>query len=35
MNRLLKKFGIAGLLFFTAKGLAWLLVPLIVAKGCF
>lgn len=24
MNRLLKRFGLAGLIFFTVKGLAWL-----------
>ena len=26
MNRLLKRFGLAGLIFFTVKGLAWLLL---------
>lgn len=27
----LRTLGIAGLLFFTAKGLAWLVVPLLLA----
>ena len=29
--RALKRFGLAGLLFFTAKGLLWLLVPAALA----
>ncbi len=26
--------GIAGLVFFTVKGLLWLIIPLLIAKGC-
>lgn len=29
-----KRAGIFGLLFFTVKGLLWLTVPILVAKGC-
>ena len=29
----LKRFGLAGTLFFTVKGLLWLIVPMLVAKG--
>ena len=29
----LKPFGLAGTLFFTVKGLLWLIVPMLVAKG--
>jgi hypothetical protein len=31
MKALLRKFGIAGFLFFLLKGLAWLLLPLLAA----
>jgi hypothetical protein len=34
MKRLLQRFGIIGLLFFTLKGVAWLAVPLLIARGC-
>lgn len=34
MKKLLKRFGIAGFLFFFVKGLAWLIVPFLVARGC-
>ncbi len=27
-KRLIKRFGVAGLIFFTVKGILWLLVPL-------
>ncbi|MEK7834411.1 MAG: hypothetical protein AAB401_25205 [Acidobacteriota bacterium] len=30
----LKRFGLAGFLFFLIKGLLWLLVPVLLAKGC-
>ncbi len=30
----LKRMGLAGFFFFLAKGLMWLLVPLLIAKGC-
>lgn len=30
----LKRMGLAGFLFFLAKGLMWLLVPVLIAKGC-
>lgn len=34
MNQLVKRFGVAGLVFFTVKGLLWLAVPgLIVYFG--
>jgi len=35
MKATFKKFGIAGILFFTLKGLAWLLIPYLIAKGWF
>jgi len=35
MKKAAKRLGLVGLLVFTAKGLAWLLVPLVLAKGCF
>ena len=31
----LKKLGVAGFVFFLIKGLAWLLVPVLIARGCF
>lgn len=34
LKRWAKKIGVGGIVFFTLKGLAWLIVPLIVAKGC-
>jgi len=30
----LKRLGVMGFLFFLAKGLMWLLVPILLAKGC-
>jgi hypothetical protein len=30
----LKRLGIVGFLFFLAKGLLWLLLPVLVARGC-
>jgi hypothetical protein len=30
-----KKLGAAGVIFFTLKGLAWLAVPILIARGCF
>jgi hypothetical protein len=30
-----KKLGVVGVIFFTLKGLAWLAVPILIAKGCF
>jgi hypothetical protein len=30
----LKKLGVGGFVFFLVKGLAWLLVPIIIAKSC-
>jgi len=35
MNQIWKKFGVVGIISFTLKGLAWLAVPLLIAKGCF
>jgi len=35
MKKLLKRFGVAGILFFSLKGLAWLFLPVLVAKRCF
>lgn len=35
MNHTWKKLGVVGIIFFTLKGLAWLAVPLLIAKGCF
>lgn len=35
LRRLLRRFGVAGILFFLAKGLLWLTVPLFLAfEGC-
>ena len=34
MRERLKKLGFVGMLFFSLKGLAWLLVPFLVARGC-
>lgn len=31
---LVKRLGIVGFLFFLAKGLLWLLLPVLVARGC-
>lgn len=30
----LKRLGWGGLIFFTVKGLLWLIIPVMVAKGC-
>jgi hypothetical protein len=30
-----KKLGVVGVIFFTLKGLAWLAVPILIARGCF
>jgi len=30
----LKRLGVVGFLFFLFKGLMWLLVPVLIAKGC-
>jgi hypothetical protein len=35
MKKYLKKLGIAGFLFFFLKGIAWLIVPFFLARGCF
>lgn len=32
-TEVLKRFGLAGSLFFTIKGLLWLIVPALIAKG--
>ena len=34
MREWFKKLGIAGFVFFLAKGLAWLLVPVFLARSC-
>jgi hypothetical protein len=31
--RWVKRFGIAGFLFFLIKGLLWLIIPYLIAKG--
>jgi hypothetical protein len=31
----LKKLGLAGFLFFLIKGLLWLIIPYLIAKGFF
>ena len=30
----LKRLGLAGFLFFAIKGMLWILIPVLVAKGC-
>jgi hypothetical protein len=30
----LGQLGIAGVVFFTVKGLLWLIIPVLIAKGC-
>ncbi|HMV86131.1 MAG TPA: alanyl-tRNA synthetase [Blastocatellia bacterium] len=30
----LRRLGLAGALFFLVKGLLWILIPVLVAKGC-
>ena len=30
----LKRLGLVGFLFFLIKGLLWILIPVLVAKGC-
>ncbi len=32
--RWLKRLGLAGFLFYLIKGLLWILIPALVAKGC-
>jgi len=32
-TKVFKRFGLAGTLFFTVKGLLWLIVPALIAKG--
>ncbi len=34
MTRYLKKLGVAGFFFFMIKGMAWLIVPVLIARGC-
>lgn len=35
IKSLVKRFGVAGFLFFFIKGLLWLLIPLVIALGWF
>ena len=35
VRRWVARFGVAGLIFFTVKGLLWLIVPALVAAGLF
>jgi len=30
----LKRIGLAGILFFLLKGLLWVIIPVLVARGC-
>lgn len=30
----LKRLGLAGFLFFAIKGMLWILIPVLVARGC-
>ena len=30
----LGQLGMAGIVFFTVKGLLWLIIPFLIAKGC-
>lgn len=30
----LSQLGMAGVVFFTVKGLLWLIIPFLIAKGC-
>jgi len=30
----LGQLGMAGVVFFTVKGLLWLIIPFLIAKGC-
>lgn len=34
LKRIIQRFGILGFLFFLIKGLAWLIVPALIAKSC-
>jgi hypothetical protein len=34
-NKWVRRFGLAGVVAFTIKGLLWLSVPVVIAKGCF
>lgn len=34
MKEWIRKLGVAGFLFFLVKGLAWLIVPALIARGC-
>ncbi len=33
-NSWLKRLGFAGVLFFLIKGLLWIIIPVLVARGC-
>ncbi len=33
LKRYVKRFGVVGFLFFLIKGLLWLIVPVLIAKG--
>lgn len=35
LAKYMKRFGVAGFLFFFIKGLLWLLIPLLIALGWF
>lgn len=34
VKRHIKRLGVAGFIFFTLKGLLWLLIPLFFVKNC-
>lgn len=34
LKKRLRQMGLAGILFFTVKGLLWLIIPVLIAKGC-
>lgn len=34
MKEWIKRLGVVGFMFFLVKGLAWLIVPVLVAKSC-
>ena len=35
LKQYIQRFGVAGFLFFTIKGLLWLIVPALIAMGWF
>lgn len=35
VRRWVARFGVAGLIFFTVKGLLWLIIPALAAAGIF